>query len=189
MAFLDTPRSDAFHMTGIGELALGDISPAKSFHSSERRGGDLLSHMRSNRGNLLCTPSARNILGPRQDQAQSNGGADEISLLLKSSRRTSLGLGMGKESLRGPVTPAFVRNGQLGGNSPALDPGESCLMGSEVGSFLAAHTPVPEMPNSSAQTTPLAPLPAQRNGTIMSDQHNAMTLREQENVSDGQSES
>ena len=84
------------------------------------------------------------------------------------------------------MTPAFLKANYKGGKSPALPAAEiSAVYGydgesSQIGDD--DETPVPQIVNSSVQSTPLAALPKRDAAGLLQDQGQMMTLREQENV-------
>jgi hypothetical protein len=181
MAYLDTPRTDAGNATFNGDI--GDISFEKSFISPKKRSHDLVSQMRSQRGQPIRTPSARTALASRQN-APGNRGSVEFTPLLKSvTKRNAF---HGKENLTNgiPQTPAFLKSGYVGNDSPALtNPLASSIYDSEQSYLESNPVDLPPMASSSAQSTPIAPLPKGGQGVVLDEQRNQMTLREQENVS------
>ncbi|KAI9870485.1 MAG: hypothetical protein M1823_008727, partial [Watsoniomyces obsoletus] len=85
----------------------------------------------------------------------------------------------------GPETPAFLKNGYINGNTPGL-PDLSHLQSENTSSSAGNAndmTPLPHNVSSSAQSTPLAQLPARNGGAVVND-GNMMTLREQEGIID-----
>lgn len=188
--YIDTPQTAAenSHLTN-GAAQLDDISPEKSF-ASPSKGRDLIQSLRNGRGLSLKTPRA----GTRDPLRLLPNGAvpkTEFTPLMMSvtkknhMRRTSRGK-------RGAQTPSFINdNSVLNGPTPMLPKmGDvSQLYSERTGSSAgdaANETPTPQaMISSSAQSTPLAPLPGRDGrGGVVGD-GNMMTLREQENVSGG----
>ena len=179
MAYLDTPRTDAGNLTYLSGKNNDLPSAEPSFLSPVKPQNDLLSQLRNNRGVSLKTPRARAPLGDRRNvPAQA-----EFTPLLKSvTKRNTVKLG--KENGL-PNTPAFLKPGYKGQDSPALHvPESSVVYGDESGSFAGVEeaTPLPPPASSSAQSTPVPVLPKRDANGMLTEQGNMMTLREQENV-------
>ena len=181
MAYIETPRTDAgdaTFMTNGHDLENFSVEP--SLLSPLKRKENLVSQMRTGRGNNLKTPRARVPLADRRNLP----GRAEFTPLLQSVARKKLErngkLGGGLE------TPAFLKASYQGGDSPALPGDISGVYGSDMGSSVlgdAEGTPMPQVASSSAQSTPLPTLPNRDAAGALTDQGNMMTLREQENVS------
>lgn len=180
MAYIDTPRTDAGNGTYLDNgHNIESLSAEPSFLSPVKKQGDLLTQLRNNRGTTLKTPRMRAPLGDRRNMpAQA-----EFTPLLKSvTKRNSIKAG--KENGM-PNTPAFLKPGYKGQDSPALQaPESSVVYGDESASFVAAEeaTPLPPPASSSAQATPMPVLPKRDANGMLTEQGNMMTLREQENV-------
>ena len=184
MEYIDTPRTEAGNTTFMGSgHNPDDLSMENSFHSPKKREFDLASHMRNSRGLNLRTPSARTALTDRRN-FQTNRRSGEFTPLLKSA--TKRHAFRGKENILIPKTPAFLKEGIQGRESPALHaPESSGIYGSEPESFVKLQgemTPLPHIASSSVQSTPLAKLTSRTGDRMLDDQRNLMTLREQENV-------
>ncbi|MCJ1249520.1 hypothetical protein MMC30_006746 [Trapelia coarctata] len=182
MAYLDTPRTDAGNGTYLSNGPNIDLLSAEpSFLSPVKKQSDLLSQLRNNRGVSLKTPRSRAALGERRNvPAQA-----EFTPLLKSVTKRNT-MKVGKENGM-PNTPAFLKPGYKGQESPALQvPESSVVYGDESGSFAAADeaTPLPPPASSSAQSTPVPVLPKRDGNGMLTEQGNMMTLREQENIID-----
>ena len=183
MTYIETPRTDAGNATYLSNgHNLENFSVENSFLSPQKRKDDLISQFRNGRGIDLKTPRVR---GPLADlhNLPAAPAQGEFTPLLQSGLRKNL-LRNGK--LNGaPETPAFLKAGYKG-KSPALPAAEASAMYGydEESSVGGEHdgTPVPQIVNSSAQSTPLAVLPARDAGGVLQDQGQMMTLREQENV-------
>ena len=179
MAYIETPRTDAGNATFMTNgHNLEDFSVENSFVAPSRSNDDLLRQMRNGRGLNLKTPRPRNPLADRRNLPNV-----EFTPLLKSVAKNNLNR---KNNSRGvPQTPAFLKDGYKGADTPVLPGTESSrLYGEETGSLAGdeeGSTPVPQVASSSAQSTPLA-LPSRDAGGVLTAEGNAMTLREQENV-------
>ena len=184
MAFVDTPRTEAGNATYLSNIHnINDLSVENSFLSPLKKPDDLLSQMRNNRGVSLRTPSVRPPFTDRRNIPAL--ASQEFTPLLKSVTKRNT-IRAGKENAV-PNTPAFLKAGFQGKESPALQaPESSVLYGDETGSSVNGQDegiPMAPMASSSAQSTPLAVLPKRNGDGVLVDQGNMMTLREQENVS------
>lgn len=183
MADIDTPRTDAGNATylDIGHN-IESLSAEPSFLSPIKKQGDLLSQLRNNRGTTLKTPRMRAPFGDRRNLPTAPGHVEFTPLLKSVTKRNTVKAG--KETGL-PNTPAFLKPGYKGQDSPALQvPESSVVYGDESGSFAAAEegTPLPPPASSSAQSTPVPVLPKRDANGMLTEQGNMMTLREQENV-------
>lgn len=183
MAYVETPRTEAGNATFMTNgHNLEDFSVENSFIAPAKN-DDLLSHMRNGRGINLKTPRTRNPLADRRN-LPNVPKPGEFTPLLKSVAKKNLARGNAARGI--PQTPAFLKDGYNGGETPAL-PGtdSSRIYPDETGSLGGGDdddgTPVPQVASSSAQSTPLA-LPQRDAGGVLTTEGNAMTLREQENV-------
>lgn len=183
MAYIETPRTDvgnASFMTNGHNFE--DFSVENSFVAPSKGNHQLLQRARKSRGLNLNTPRARNPLADRRNPPHVPPG--EFTPLLKSVTKNNLN--RNNKSKGVPQTPAFLKDGYKGADTPALPGAESSrIYGEETGSLAGADddgTPIPQVATSSAQSTPLA-LPNRDAGGVLTAEGNAMTLREQENVS------
>ena len=180
MAYIETPRTDAGNATFMTNgHNLEDFSVENSFVAPSKGNDDLLHQMRKGRGLDLKTPRARNPLADRHNPPNVPR-LGEFTPLLKSVRKNNFNKAKGV-----PQTPAFLKDGFKGVDTPALPGIESSkIYGEETGSLVRDDddgTPVPQVASSSAQSTPVA-LPNRDSGGVLTAEGNAMTLREQENV-------
>ena len=179
---LETPRTEAGNATFMTNgHNLEDFSVENSFIAPAKN-DDLLQHARNGRGLNLKTPRARNPLADRRN-LPNVPKTGEFTPLLKSVAKKNFIRGNAARGV--PQTPAFLKDGYKGGETPAL-PGtdSSRIYGEETGSLAGGddeNTPVPQVASSSAQSTPLA-LPQRDAGGVLTAEGNALTLREQENV-------
>ena len=180
MAYIDTPRTDAGNAT-FAANGIEDISFEKSFISPKKRSQDLVSQMRSQRGQPIRTPSARTALANRPNPV-GNKRSNEFTPLMQSVTKRNALKGKENAPLNKVQTPVFLKSGHASKESPALsNPLGSSMYGSEQ-SYLADNpADLPQLASSSAVSTPIAPLPKGGQG-VLDDQRNLMTLREQENV-------
>lgn len=183
MAYIETPKTDAGNSTYMPNgYGLDDFSAENTFLSPSKKENDLVSQLRHGRGISLKTPRSRAPFGDRRNLPVVPAQG-EFTPLLKSVAKKHLQRG----KLNGvPETPAFLKKGYRGSDSPALPsatPGAySENTGSSVGVTDNDGTPVPQIASSSAQATPLAVLPKRDAEGVLTDQGNILTLREQENV-------
>ena len=184
MAYIDTPRTDVNTTYLSNSNDLENLSIENSLLSPLKGKNGFVSQMRNNRGINLKTPRARVPFSDRRNLPGVPGRA-EFTPLLKSVARKNLERN-GKLS-GGPETPAFLKAGYKGGNTPALPRAD--VSGAYGGDFFSSsileeedETPIPKAVSSSAQSTPLAVLPKRDPAGVLADQGNVMTLREQENV-------
>ena len=184
MAYADTPRTDADATYLTNGHNLENFSVENSFLSPLKGEDDLASHMRNGRGVSLKTPRARVPFADRRNLPTVTGRGEFTPLLQSVARKN---IERNAKINGAPETPAFLKASYKGDDSPALPGAEaSALYGSDLGSsFLGENdgTPVPQVASSSAQSTPLAVLPKRDATSVLNDQGNIMTLREQENVS------
>jgi hypothetical protein len=184
-AGLDTPRTDAGNATFVTNSAL-DISMEPSFHSPSKGKNDLVKPLKSTRkGISLRTPRNRAPFADRRNLLLASQA--EFTPLLHSVTKSNLARQVGKENDVPPI-PEVLRGGlQSIAGSPGLPLDNSIAFrgdfGSSFGPDEAAGTPVPQIPSSSAMSTPLAMLPKRDAGGVLVDGAQMMTLREQENVS------
>ncbi|KAL8716883.1 MAG: hypothetical protein Q9225_005817 [Loekoesia sp. 1 TL-2023] len=182
MTFTETPRTDAGNSTYIPNgYGLDDFSAENTFLSPSKRENDLVSQLRHGRGINLKTPRSRAPFGDRRNLpvAPVQG---EFTPLLKSVAKKDLQ----RNKPNGvPETPAFLKKGYKGADSPALPSATPGAYSENTGSSVGVTdegTPVPQIASSSAQATPLAALPKRDAEGVLTDQGNVLTLREQENI-------
>ena len=183
MAYIDTPRTeaDATYMTNGHNFE--NFSVENSLLSPLKGKDGRALHMRNGRGSSLKTPHARVPFADRRN-LPSGPGRGEFTPLLQSVAKKNLE--RNAKINAAPETPAFLKAGYKGSNTPALPAAEaSAIYGSDFGSSAIEEndgTPVQQVVSSSAQSTPLAVLPKRDENGVLNDQGNVMTLREQENV-------
>ncbi|KAI4262994.1 MAG: hypothetical protein L6R42_001843, partial [Xanthoria sp. 1 TBL-2021] len=185
MAYIETPRTDAGNSTIPNGYDLDDISAENTFVSPSKRekDNDIVSQLPQNgRRTNLNTPRSR---VPFRDRGnlQTAPVRGEFTPLLGSVAKKNLQHN-GKRNAA-PETPSFVGNGYKGSNTPVLPSATPGAYSENTEGSLGAideETPVPQMVGSSAQATPLAPLPKRDGEGVLTDQGNAMALREQENI-------
>ena len=184
-AGLDTPRTDAGNATFVTNSAL-DISIEPSFHSPSKEKNDLVKQLKGTRkGVSLKTPRNRAPLADRRNLPPA-GSQVEFTPLLHSVTKSNHARRVGKEN-DVPLIPEVLR-GELRSiaGSPALPLENSISFRGDFGSSFGpgeAGTPIPQIPSSSAMSTPLAMLPKRDAGGVLVDGAQMMTLREQENAS------
>jgi chromosome segregation ATPase len=185
MAFVgvDTPRTNLGDATYLTQQPQFDISQEPSFQSPSKDNNDLLQLQNGRRGAVnLKTPRSRAPFGDRRNLPPSN---DQFTPLLKSATRNSA-LKFGKEN--GILqTPAFLKPGALQGIAEDISPvphvGSSVYDDSRNGTYING-TPVPNIENSSAASTPMALLPRRTDGANVLQDGNQLSLREQESIID-----
>ena len=144
---------------------------------------DLILQLDDHHGTKLRTPSMRRPFTNRRNVTATP--SQEFTPLLKSiTKRNTF---RAARVISASHTPAFLRAGYEGKESPALQaPESSAIYEDETRSSInAQHEPVPKVSieSSSAQSTPLAVLPKRNVEGVVNDQGTMMPLREQENVS------
>ena len=184
MAFLDTPQTDAGNATYLTNGHDLDLSFEKSFLPPLKKRDNLVSQLPNMRRLDSKTPRSR---APFADRGNPPAGPvrGEFTPLLKSVSKKNLSRNGVQNGV--PQTPAFLKADYKGNNTPALPALTSSMVyedhtGSSV-EQVDEGTPVPQAVSSSAHSTPLAALPKRDGDDVLADQGNAMTLREQENVS------
>ncbi|KAI4144756.1 MAG: hypothetical protein LQ341_002579 [Variospora aurantia] len=183
MAYAETPRTDAGNSTYMANgYDLEDFSAENTFLSPSKKEKDLVSQLRNGRGISLRTPRPRAPLGDRRN-LQAPPVNEEFTPLLKSVAKKNFQRSGKHEGV--PETPAFLRKGYKGADSPALPTATPGAYSENTGSSIGASdddTPVPQIASSSAQVTPLVILPKREGEGVLTDQGNVLTLREQENI-------
>ena len=184
MAYLETPRTDAGNATFVNHgHDFENFSVEHSILSPIKKSEDIVSLMRNERGTTLKTPRARAPLADRRNLPAARKSSEFTPLLQSVTKKNFERHGKGNGI---PETPAFLKAGYRGNESPALPGGDpSAVYGSDFGSSVLGEngsTPMPQVSSSSAQSTPLATLPKRDAMGVLNDQGNLMTLREQENV-------
>lgn len=171
---LDTPRAEyptESSIDPIDNLNLG--SRMDSFQSPG--GDDLLKATKGRRRRTETTTPARQIFGGR------GAGKPEFTPLLKSVQRSNLRAKIGSKT-GVPPTPEFLKNGRLVMDSPQLPHAESSDVNDDTTYQSREETVLGPIPDSSINSTPMAPLPRGKGGMLEHD--GQMTLREQEKVSE-----
>lgn len=172
---LDSPRTE--HPTESSIDPIDDLTLGSRMESFQSPGGDdLLKVTRGGRRQRTgaATP-ARQIFGNR------GAGRNEFTPLLKSVQKANLRARL--DSNNGvPPTPAFLKNGRLVMDSPQLPhSGSSDVNDDTTYQSSQNETVLAPMPDSSINSTPMAPLPRGKGGMLEHD--GQMTLREQEKAS------
>ena len=186
MAYIETLGTDAGNSTymPIG-YGLDDISAENTFISPSKKdkGKDVASQpLRNGRRLGINTPRSRVPFRDRRN-LQTAPGQGEFTPLLGSVAKNHLQRNGKRNGV--PETPAFLKNGYKGSNTPVLPSATPGAYSENTGSSLGAvdeETPVPQIANSSVQATPIVTLPKREGDGLLTDQGNAMALREQENV-------
>ncbi|KAF7505510.1 hypothetical protein GJ744_000672 [Endocarpon pusillum] len=191
--YIETPQTaaDNSYLTN-GLDGLDDLSPEKSF-ASPSKGRDLIQGIRNGRGLSLKTPRA----GARDPLRLLPNGAGKKSeftpLMMSVTKKNHMRRASGRKT--GAQTPSFMMDNSINnGPTPGLPRmgDESCIYEERTSSSAgdaANETPLPQaVASSSAQSTPLAQLPGRNGGGGVVGDGNMMTLREQENVSQGAQE-
>ncbi|KAL8696216.1 MAG: hypothetical protein Q9224_002909 [Gallowayella concinna] len=185
MAYIETPRTEAgdspYMRNGYG---LDDISTENTFLSPLKKEPDLLSHLhrRNGRGTSLETPRQRAPFGDRRNRPV-KPSQGEFTPLLGSVTKKNF-----QHSVKhngAPETPAFLKNGYKGSDTPVLPTATPGAYSENTESSLGPideETPIAQMTSSSAQFTPLAALPKQGGAGVLTDQGNVHTLRDEKDV-------
>ncbi|PGH36086.1 hypothetical protein GX50_01098 [[Emmonsia] crescens] len=195
LPYIDTPRTEidanATYMTnGFRSAARNSLSALDSVENSFQspsKDHDLIKGLENGRSQKrsefsLKTPRAgsrpnpmRNAFHDRRNLPTVPPAKGEFTPMLNSIARNNFIRHNNSTRRRsGPKTPAALRN------TPGLPNMDMTGYGDDSTNLDGDPTPVPQMA-SSAQSTPLPTLPG-RNGTVVGDGYNMMTLREQENV-------
>lgn len=188
--YIDTPQTAAdnsYSTNGLG--GLDDLSPEKSF-TSPSKGRDLVQSIRNGRGLSLKTPraGARDALRLLPNGAGKKG--EFTPLMMSVTKKNHMRRASGRKTVA--QTPSFPWDNSINnGPTPGLPRmGDDSRIYEEKTSSSAGdtanETPLPQaVTSSSAQSTPLAQLPGRNGGGGVVGDGNMMTLREQENVSQG----
>ena len=185
MAYIETPRTDIGNATYMTDGPnIEDVSMDDSLMSPLKKQDDLLHQLRSNRGVSLKTPRTRIPLVDRRNLPTAPTQVEFTPLLKSVTKKNQLR----RDKENGlPITPAFLKSGYKANDSSALPNLEtSVVYGEDTGSSIRMHNEeavMPQISDSSAQSTPLAVLPRRNGEGATADQGNLLTLREQENVS------
>ena len=164
---------------------LDNISAENTFMSPSKKekDKDTISQLLQNgRGNNTYTPRSRVPFRDRGNLQTAPNRGEFTPLLGSVAKKNSQQNG---KRNGGPETPAFLKNGYKGSNTPILPSATPGAYSENTEGSLGAideETPVLQMASSSAQATPLAGLSKQDGEGVLTDQGNAMALREQENV-------
>lgn len=200
LPYIDTPRTEVDgNATFIRSAARHNLSALdsveNSFHSPSKD-QDLLKEASSTRSRKhrdfsLRTPraaaaprSARNALHDRRNLPTAPPAKGEFTPLMKSVTKNNF-LRNGTRARGVPETPAFLRDGYREQETPGLPRVDASELYDDpsMATIMEDHevTPLPQVADSSAQSTPLPVLPGRdANGVVGNGQN--MTLREQENV-------
>lgn len=203
LPYIDTPRTEidanATYLTnGFRSAARNNLSALDSVENSFQspsKDHDLLKGFETERsrrrsGFSLKTPRAgsgrnptRNVFHNRRNLPTVPPPKGEFTPMLNSVTRNKMARHDYSTRRRsGPETPAALRNGyQSNRNTPGLPNMDVSGYGDDSTNLDGDPTPVPRIASSSTQSTPLPSLPG-RNGNVVGDGHNMMTLREQEKV-------
>ncbi|KAK2738824.1 hypothetical protein FQN55_000380 [Onygenales sp. PD_40] len=209
LPYIDTPRTEvdanATYLThGFRSAARHNLSALDSVENSFQspsKDHDIIKTLENGRNRKrsefsLNTPRvgsrlnpARNALHDRHNLPSVPPPKGEFTPMLNSATRKNF-LRHGTSTRRRSTheTPAIVRGGgyRSNRNTPGLPNMDMSRAYDDDSTNLDGDgdpTPVPQITSSSPQSTPLPTLPG-RNGTVMGDGHNMLTLREQENVID-----
>ncbi|KAI1751077.1 microtubule associated-domain-containing protein [Xylaria castorea] len=178
---MDTPRSNLGDATYLGRPPPDfDMTLEASFQSPSKD-NNLVQQLRNGRALNLRTPRGnRAPLGDRRNLPAGIGGS-EFTPMLKSATRNSARR-RGKENTNGLTTPAL---GKIDEDMDMTNvPVESSLFGPSRNLSYMTASPLPEVEESSAASTPLVQ-PTRRGGDKGPLQDgNQLSLREQENVID-----
>ncbi|KAL2372571.1 spindle-pole body protein, variant [Blastomyces gilchristii SLH14081] len=203
LPYIDTPRTEidgnATYLTnGFRSVARNNLSALGSVENSFQspsKDHDLIKGFETGRSRKrsefsLKTPRAgsrlnptRNALHDRRNLPTIPPPKGEFTPMLNSvSRNNFIRHNNSTRRRSGPETPAALRNGYHSNrNTPGLPNMDMTGYGDDSTNLDGDPTPVPRIASSSAQSTPLPTLPG-RNGNVVGDGHNMMTLKEQENV-------
>lgn len=185
MAYIETPRTDAGNSTIANGYDLDDISAENTFLSPSKRekDRDVVSQLLQNgRRHNINTPRSRVPFRDRGNLQTAPVRGEFTPLLASAAKKKPQQNGKRNGA---PETPAFLRNGYKGSDTPVLPSATPGAYSENTEGSLGAideETPVPQIASSSAQATPLAPLAKRDGEAVLTDQGNAMALREQENV-------
>lgn len=187
--YIDTPQTaagDTLLTNGLGNL--DGISPEKSFVSPSKDHG-AARQLRNGIRNV-----GLNVKTPRPGTREAlrllpngNGMKPEFTPLLKSVTKNNALRRTSSKKSGVPETPFFLKEGYNSNGATPLLPGfeNSQLTGTTSSSIEELHnTSMPNGISSSAQSTPLAKLPARDGRGGFAGDGNMMTLREQEHIID-----
>ena len=199
--YIDTPRTEvdgnATYLTNgfrnVGRNNLSALDSVENSFQTPSKDDDVLKvinngRRRSSGGFKLSTPragtgpkSTKSALNERRNLPAAGPAKGEFTPMMQSAtknnflKNTSAARGAG-----GPKTPAYLRASYRSNvNTPGLPPLE--MTGIDEEDAMDEPTPLPQAASSSAQSTPLPFLPG-RNGGVINDGQNVMTLKEQEKV-------
>ncbi|KAL8999650.1 MAG: hypothetical protein Q9169_001610 [Polycauliona sp. 2 TL-2023] len=185
MDYIETPRTDAGNSSMPHGFDLDDISVENTFMSPSKKenGKDIVSQLRQNgRRATINTPRSRVPFRDRGNLQTAPVRGEFTPLLGSVAKKTHHQNG---KRIGAPETPAFLKKGYNGSNTPVLPSATPGAYSEATEGSLGAideETPVPQVPSSSAHATPLAALPKRDGEGVLTDQGNAMALREQENA-------
>ncbi|OJD27497.1 hypothetical protein ACJ73_01110 [Blastomyces percursus] len=201
LPYIDTPRTEidgnATYLTNgfrsVGRNNLSALDSVENSFQSPSKDHDLIKGIETGRSRKrsefsLKTPRAGSRLNPTRNALHDRHNLPiipppkgEFTPMLNSVARNNFirhNNSMRRRS--GPKTPAALRY-HSNRNTPGLPDMDVTRYGDDSTNLDGDPTPVPRIASSSAQSTPLPTLPG-RNGNVVGDGHNMMTLKEQENV-------
>lgn len=204
LPYIDTPRTEvdgnATYLTnGFRSATRNNLSALDSVENSfatPSKEEDILKvigdgRRRSSGGFRLSTPragagpksSSRSALNNRQQLPSAPPPKGEFTPMMKSATKNNYmkNLSAMRQNTGAPKTPAYLRASYRSNiNTPGLPPMEMTGIDEEDVTD-DQPTPLPQVASSSVQSTPLPGL-ASRDGGVLNDGQNMMTLKEQEKV-------
>ncbi|KAH1661553.1 hypothetical protein KXX15_001140 [Aspergillus fumigatus] len=200
--YIDTPRTEvdgnATYLTNgyrsAGRHNLSALDSVENSFQSPSKDGDILKSLgdrrRSSGGFKLSTPRAgsgsrpiKSALKSRQHLPTVAPAKGEFTPLMQSATKNNLLRNLTTTRGAGDVkTPAYLRASYRSNvNTPGLPPMEMTGIDEEE-DVTEEPTPLPQVASSSVQSTPLPSL--RRDGNVLNDGQNNMTLKEQEKLID-----
>ncbi|KAF7178585.1 hypothetical protein CNMCM7691_007397 [Aspergillus felis] len=200
--YIDTPRTEvdgnATYLTNgyrsVGRHNLSALDSVENSFQSPSKDGDVLKALgdrrRSSGGFKLSTPRAgsssrpiKSALKSRQHLPTVAPAKGEFTPLMQSATKNNLLRNLTTTRGAGDVkTPAYLRASYRSNvNTPGLPPMEMTGIDEEE-DMTEEPTPLPQVASSSVQSTPLPSL--RRDGNVLNDGQNNMTLKEQEKLID-----
>ncbi|EAL92644.1 putative spindle-pole body protein (Pcp1) [Aspergillus fumigatus Af293] len=198
--YIDTPRTEvdgnATYLTNgyrsAGRHNLSALDSVENSFQSPSKDGDILKSLgdrrRSSGGFKLSTPRAgsgsrpiKSALKSRQHLPTVAPAKGEFTPLMQSATKNNLLRNLTTTRGAGDVkTPAYLRASYRSNvNTPGLPPMEMTGIDEEE-DVTEEPTPLPQVASSSVQSTPLPSL--RRDGNVLNDGQNNMTLKEQEKL-------
>ncbi|GFF50756.1 spindle pole body protein pcp1 [Aspergillus udagawae] len=200
--YIDTPRTEvdgnATYLTNgyrsVGRHNLSALDSVENSFQSPSKDGDVLKVLgdrrRSSGGFKLSTPRAgsssrpiKSALKSRQHLPTVAPAKGEFTPLMQSATKNNLLRNLTTTRGAGDIkTPAYLRASYRSNvNTPGLPPMEMTGIDEEE-DITEEATPLPQVASSSVQSTPLPSL--RRDGNVLNDGQNNMTLKEQEKLID-----